>query len=252
MDLDDKVAVVTGSGNGIGEAVAHRFKAEGAKVVVTDIETDSVDRVTAAIGGVGLAADMTVESDVLAVTDLAREAYGEIDIWFSNAGYTGAPEPGVIQANEVWDLTRHLHVMAHVYAARALLPSMVERGDGYLLNTASEVAFSTHPDKVAYAATKHAALAWSEWLAIHYRPRGIKISCFCPGPMLTRMLLSNEWPDDHPAIKAAIPSNEIAEILVRGIGEERFPILAGNRIEDLRAKARDYEQWIIDMGGRLA
>lgn len=249
MDLNDKVIVVTGSGNGIGEAFAHRFTAEGATVVVTDVEADSVDRVATAIGGVGMRADMTVEDDILAVIAFARETCGEIDIWFSNAGYSGPPEPGVVQANEVWDHMWRLHVMAHVHAARALLPSMVERGDGYLIQTASEVALSTHADKVAYATTKHAALALSEWLAIHYRPLGVKISCFCPGAMLTRMLLSNEWPDDHPAVQEAVPPEEIAEIVVRGIGEERFLILAGHRIEDLRAKGRDYEQWIADMGG---
>ena len=140
MKLNDKVVVVTGSGNGIGEAFARRFVHEGAKVVVTDIEADAVERVTSDIGAVGLAVDITVEENVQAVADLARRTYGEIDVWFSNAGYSGPPEPGDLQSNAVWDLTWHLHVMAHVYAARAVLPSMVDRGEGYLLQTASSVA----------------------------------------------------------------------------------------------------------------
>jgi short-subunit dehydrogenase len=92
---------------------------------------------------------------------------------------------------------------------------MLERGEGYLLQTASQVALSTHLEKAAYATTKHAALALSEWLAIQYRPRGVRVSCFCPGAMLTRMLLANQWPDDHPAMVSAIPAAEIAEIVLR-------------------------------------
>src|SRR6476646_10207395 len=146
MKLNDKVVVVTGSGNGIGEAFARRFVHEGAKVVVTDIEADA---------------------------DFARRAYGEIDLWFSNAGYSGPPERGDLQTDDVWDLTWHLHVMAHVYAARAVLPSMVARGEGYLLQTASSVALSAQPDTGSYSVTKHAALALAEWLAITYRPKGV-------------------------------------------------------------------------------
>src|SRR3954447_21280584 len=149
MKLTDKVVVVTGSGNGIGEAFARRFVREGAKIVVTDIEADAVERVTADIGAVGLAVDITVEDNVQAVADLARRTYGEIDVWFSNAGYSGPPEPGKLQANDVWDLTWQLHVMAHVYAARAVVPAMVARGEGYLLQTASSVALSAQPDKVS-------------------------------------------------------------------------------------------------------
>jgi NAD(P)-dependent dehydrogenase (short-subunit alcohol dehydrogenase family) len=127
MQLDGKVVVVTGSGNGIGEAFARRFTAEGAKVVVTDIEVDAVERVAADVGGVGLAVDITVEDNVRAVAELARKTYGEIDVWFSNAGYSGPPQPGDLQDNAIWDLTWRLHVMSHVYAARAVLPAMVAR-----------------------------------------------------------------------------------------------------------------------------
>ena len=251
MKLANRIAVVTGSGSGAGEAMARRFAAEGARVVVTDVDGAAVERVAAEIGALGVAGDVTVESDVLMVIATAREELGEIDLWFSNAGYSGEPQPGVIPANEVWDHAWSLHVMAHVYAARALLPSMVARGDGYLLQTASEAALATHVDKAAYAATKHAALAVSEWLALHFRPQGVKVSCFCPGPMMTPMLLSNRWPDDHPAVKAAMPTDEIADIVVRGIEDERFLILARpHRLEELQAKGRDDEQWINDAGGR--
>jgi NAD(P)-dependent dehydrogenase (short-subunit alcohol dehydrogenase family) len=251
MKLADKVTVVTGSGNGIGEAFARRFAQEGAKVVVTDIEADAVERVTSEIGTVGLAVDITVEENVQAVADLARRTYGEVDIWFSNAGYSGPPQPADLQDDAIWDLTWRLHVMSHVYAARAVLPSMVERGSGYLLQTSSGVALAAQVDKVTYSVTKHAALALAEWLAIHYRPKGVRVSCFCPGPMMTRMLRSNGFPEDHPAMTMALSPEAVAELLVRAIDEERFLVLSheGMGASPLVAKGEDYDAWISLMGG---
>ncbi|MFN8043698.1 MAG: SDR family oxidoreductase [Mycobacterium sp.] len=245
MKLRDKVVVVTGSGGGIGAAFARRFTAEGAKVVVTDIDSAAVERVSDEIGTVGLAGDITEGATIKAVADLARRSYGEIDIWFSNAGYAGPRQPGELQDDHIWDLSWQLHVMAHVRAAREVLPSMLDRGDGYLIQTASVVALATQPDKVAYSVTKHAALALAEWLATTYGPKGIKVSCFCPGPMLTPMLLSNDFPPDHPVLKAAATPDEVADRLVRAIDEERFLILDSNLgLESLTAKAADYEKWI--------
>lgn len=245
MKLLDKVVVITGSGSGIGEACAHRFAADGAKVIVTDINSDGVERVTKAIGTVGLAVDITVENNVRAVADLARRTYGEIDIWFSNAGYTGPPQGGDISDDRLWDVSWRLHVMSHVYAAREVLPAMIERGDGYLLQTASIVALALHPDKPAYSVTKHAALNLSEWLAATYRPKGVKVSCFCPGPMLTPMLLADGIPAEHPLLKTAATPSEVADRLVAAIDAERFLILDSPLGQDLlSAKAADYEEWI--------
>lgn len=245
MQLKGKVVVVTGSGNGIGEAFAHRFTAEGAQVVVTDVEADAVERVAAAVGTVGMAVDITVEENVRAVADLARRTYGEIDVWFSNAGYSGPPQPGDLQGNDIWEMTWNLHVMSHVFAAREVLPSMIERGDGYLLQTASVIALSTQPDKVTYSVTKHAALALAEWLAVHNRPKGIKVSCFCPGPMNTRMLRSNGFPDGHPVLKMALTPEQVADLLVEGIAQERFLILSpGGTAQSLIDKGTDYDAWL--------
>jgi NAD(P)-dependent dehydrogenase (short-subunit alcohol dehydrogenase family) len=254
MKLDGKVVVVTGSGNGIGEGFVRRFAQEGAKVVVTDIEADAVDRVASEIGTVGLAVDITVEENVQAVADLARRTYGEIDVWFSNAGYSGPAQPADLQDNAIWDMTWHLHVMSHVYAARAVLPSMVERGEGYLLQTSSGVALSAQIDKVTYSVTKHAALALAEWLAIHYRPKGVRVSCFCPGPMMTRMLRSNGFAEDHPAMLMALTPEQVADLLVRAIDEERFLVLSheGMGQSPLVAKGEDYDGWISMMGGMRA
>lgn len=245
MKLRDKVVVVTGSGGGIGEAFARRFTAEGAKVVVTDIDSAAVERVSQDVGTVGQAGDITEESTIRAVADLARRTYGEIDIWFSNAGYAGPRRPGELQDDHIWNLSWQLHVMAHVRAAREVLPSMLDRGDGYLIQTASVVALATQPDKAAYSVTKHAALALAEWLAKTYGPRGIRVSCFCPGPMLTPMLLANDFPPHHPVLTMAATPEQVAERLVGAIDEERFLILDSPLdLELLTAKAADYEKWI--------
>jgi NAD(P)-dependent dehydrogenase (short-subunit alcohol dehydrogenase family) len=248
MELRNKVVVITGSGGGLGEACARRFTAEGAKVVVTDIDAGGVERVSQSIGSVGLAADITVEANVQAVAELARRTYGEIDLWFSNAGYAGSRQPGDLQGNDLWDRTWNLHVMSHVYATRAVLPAMLARGDGYLVQTASVVALAAQADKAAYSVTKHAALALAEWLALTFRPKGIKVSCFCPGPMLTPMLLSNDYPPDHPVLRAALTPEEAADLLVSSIRQERFLILDSDAGESsLRAKAADYEKWLTDL-----
>jgi NAD(P)-dependent dehydrogenase (short-subunit alcohol dehydrogenase family) len=245
MKLRDRVVVITGSGGGIGEACARRFATEGAKVVVTDVNPDGVERVSNDIDTVGVAVDIAVEDNVRAVADLARRTYGEVDIWFSNAGYAGPPRSGDISDDGLWDLSWQLHVMSHVYAAREVLPSMLERGDGYLLQTASVVALALHPDKPAYSVTKHAALGLSEWLAAIYRPKGIKVSCFCPGAMLTPMLLSDGVPANHPLLRNAATPQEVADRLVGAIDAEHFLILDSQLGPDcLTAKATDYERWI--------
>ena len=248
MKLRNKVVVITGSGGGIGAECARRFATEGAKVVVTDIDPDGVKRVSDSIDTVGLAGDITAVDTVRAVAELARDTYGEVDIWFSNAGYAGPPLTGDIADDRLWDLSWQLHVMSHVYAVRQMLPSMLQRGDGYLLQTASVVAMATHPDKAAYAVTKHAALALSEWLALTYRPRGIKVSCFCPGAMRTPMLMADGIPTDHPAVQNAATPEEVAELLVLGIGAEQFLIVDSTvGTDSLTAKGANYERWISDI-----
>ena len=178
--------------------------------------------------------------------------YGEIDFWFSNAGYAGPRQPHDLQDDSLWELGWQLHVMAHVHAAREVLPSMLERGEGYLLQTASVVALATQPDKAAYSVTKHAALALAEWLATTYGPKGIKVSCFCPGAMLTPMMLSNDFPADHPVLKTAAAPETVADRLVQAIEEEHFLILDSSvGLESLTAKANDYEQWILDSSRKI-
>jgi NAD(P)-dependent dehydrogenase (short-subunit alcohol dehydrogenase family) len=252
MQLDGKVAVVTGSGNGIGAAIARRFAAEGARVVVTDIEPEAVEQVAGEIGTVGLAADITEAGSVHAVAELARATYGEIDVWMSNAGLAGPGQPRDLQEDELWDTMWRLHVLAHRHAAREVLPSMVERGDGYLLATASSVALSTQPEKVAYSVTKHATLALCEWLAVQYRPLGVKVSAFCPGPMLTRMFLANNYPPGTPALAEALTPEQVADVVTKGIAAERFLITNKPGVEHVLAvKGTDYDAWIGDAATRF-
>ena len=253
MKLDGKVAVVTGSGNGIGEAIARRFAAEGARVVVTDIDPEAVARVAGDIGTVGLAADITEPASVRAVANLARSSYGEVDVWLSNAGVAGPRQPRDLQDDSLWDVMWRLHVLSHLTAAREVLPSMIARGDGYLVSTASSVALAIQPEKAAYSVTKTAALALSEWLAVQYRPLGVKVSCFCPGPMLTRMLLSNEFAPDHPVLAQALTPEQVADVVTAGIAAERFLITTQRGAEhSLEDKAADYDTWIGQAGHFLA
>lgn len=252
MKLRGKVVVITGSGGGIGAACARRFADEGAKVVVTDVNADGVDRVSTELGTVGLPADVTIEANVRAIDELACRTYGPIDIWFSNAGYAGPPRGADLSDDGLWQLNWQLHVMAHVYAARAVLPAMLGRGDGYLLSTASVVALALHPNKPAYSVTKHAALSFSEWLAATYGPRGIKVSCFCPGPMLTPMLMADGVPPDHPIVQTAATPEAVADRLVRAIDAEDFLILDSPLGQEcLTAKATDYDQWLLDMARQI-
>lgn len=169
---------------------------------------------------------------------------------------SGPSQPGDIQSDDIWDSFWRLHVMAHVHAVREVLPAMLERGDGYLLQTASVVALATIPDKAAYAVTKHAALALAEWLAVTYGSNGIKVSCFCPGPMRTPMLIGKGMAEDDPIFKAAHTPEQVADRLVRAIDDEQFLIVDSALGTDaLMGKATDYEGWVaaisamFDRGG---
>ena len=244
MNLAGKVAVITGAGGGIGVGFARRFAAEGARVVLGDI-SEQVLAVASEVGGVGRVGDMTIEADVQALYALAEQTHGRIDIWFSNAGIATPRRPARIPADDEWDRMWRLHVMAHVFASRAVLPTMLERGDGYLIQTVSRVALGAHPGKAAYSVTKHASLALGEWLAIQFRPRGVKVSCFCPGAMQTPMLLANLQSDDDPRYASALTPEAVADILVRGMEAEKFLITTPDAgTAPLEARVADWDAWL--------
>ncbi|MDQ1372763.1 MAG: hypothetical protein QOJ09_101, partial [Actinomycetota bacterium] len=179
MELRDKVVIVTGGASGIGAALCRRFAAEGARaVVVADLQADAAQVVAGEIGGTAMTTNVSVEADVHALVERTVERHGPVDLFCSNAGI--AIGGGVEVPDEEWQRIWDINLMAHVYAARAVLPGMLARGEGYLLNTASAAGLLTNLGAAPYAVTKHAAVALAEWLAITHGDAGIRVSVLCP------------------------------------------------------------------------
>ena len=251
MELADRHVVITGAARGIGRALAFRIAAERPRaLVVADLDGPAAEAVAREIGAVAAKADVRRERDVRALIDGAQAAAGPIDVFCSNAGVTGAG--GGPEASDAdWQATWEANVMAHVWAARALLPGMVARGDGYLLNTASAAGLLTQVSALPYTVTKHAAVALAEWLAINYGDAGIKVSCICPQAVRTAMLdLALAEPIGAAALRAGgiLEPEEVAESVVAGIRDETFLILPHPRVaQSLAYKASDPEGWLARM-----
>jgi NAD(P)-dependent dehydrogenase (short-subunit alcohol dehydrogenase family) len=251
MQLTGRNVVVTGGGGGIGGALARRFAAEGARgVVVADRELAGAQAVAQEIGGLAVQFDAGREDGVNALIAQAREAYGPIDMFVSNAGVPGVGG-GPEAADEVWDEAWRVNVMAHVWASRALLPEMLDRGEGYLVNTASAAGLLTQVSSLIYSVTKHAAVALAEWLAIEYGEKGIRVSCICPQGVRTAML---ERAMDDPAAAAALNAggllepDDVAAATVAGIEAERLLILPHEEVAKFMAlKGAEPERWIAGM-----
>jgi NAD(P)-dependent dehydrogenase (short-subunit alcohol dehydrogenase family) len=251
MELADKVAVVTGGGNGIGRALCRRFAAEGARgVVVVDRDADAVQAVAHELGdrALGLTADVAVEADIVNLVEHAEENFGPIDLFCSNAGIGGGG--GVEAPDEIWHDIWAINVLAHVYAARAVLPSMLARGEGYLLNTASAAGLLTNIGNAPYTATKHAAVGLAEWLSITYGDQGIKVSCLCPQGVKTNMLMGSPGNPATEVVLAqgAIEPEQLADAVVEGLRAEQFLILPHPEVSEyVRRKAEDPDRWLAGM-----
>jgi NAD(P)-dependent dehydrogenase (short-subunit alcohol dehydrogenase family) len=244
MNLNDRVAVVTGGANGIGRALCRRFAAEGARVVVADIDGDGAARLAKEIGGISARTDVAVESDIIRIVQQSTAAFGPIDLFCSNAGI--ATEGGGEVADEAWQRIWSINVMSHIYAARAVLPSMLKRGEGYLLQTVSAAGLLSQVGSAPYSVTKHAALAFGEWLSITYGDAGIRVSCLCPQGVRTNMLAQAA----HGSFlqEGALDPEQVAECVVAGLAEEKFLILPHPEVgEYFRRKAADYDRWIRGM-----
>lgn len=252
MKLKDKVVVVTGGANGIGEALVRRFAAEGARgVCVVDLEEKNAQLVADDIGGLALAADVSSEADLRNVVAETERRLGPIDLFCSNAGVGFGDGPGGTAAsasNESWETSWTVNVMGHVYAARAVLPGMIARGSGYLVNTVSAAGLLNQIGDAAYSTTKHAALGFAESLAITHGDQGIRVSVICPQYVATRMvdqLFSEIGMVDTDGI---ITPDTVAEAVVAGIDEERFLILPHAIVHTyMKGKVDNYDRWLGGM-----
>jgi NAD(P)-dependent dehydrogenase (short-subunit alcohol dehydrogenase family) len=253
VELQGAVALVTGGANGIGRALCERFAAEGAEgVVVVDLDERRASEVAAGLPGdavgLGVGADVAVESDVVAAVQATEERFGRIDLLVSNAGIGVAG--GVEVPDEAWERIWSVNVMAHVYAARAALPTMIDRGEGYLLQTASAAGLLTNLGTAPYAVTKHAAVALAEWLAITHGDQGIKVSCLCPQGVDTDLLRQGASDPSGASVVAqgVIQPEDVADAVIDGLREERFLVLPHPEVlHHLQRKAGDYDRWIMGM-----
>jgi NAD(P)-dependent dehydrogenase (short-subunit alcohol dehydrogenase family) len=247
MRVQDKIVVVTGGANGIGRALCRRFAAEGAKaVVVADIEHESAHEVAVEIGGWDLQTDVSSESDLQALVDEVLKRFGHIDLFCSNAGV--GVEGDCCAPDRDWLRSWEVNVMSHVYAARAVLPAMLARHNGYLLQTVSAAGLLTMLGSAPYAVTKQAALALAEWLSITYGDQGIKVSALCPLGVKTRMLERAEFGGGTFLLDDAIEPEQVAEAVIEGLDAEQFLIAPHAKVREyFRRKADDYERWLSGM-----
>jgi len=249
LKLVGKVVAVTGGGNGIGRALCRRFSLEGAKaVVVADVNAAAAVQVAEEIGGTAITTDVSREADIVRLVKDTIAQHGGIDLFCSNAGI--AVNGDADTADAVWTQCWGVNVMAHVYAARAVVPHMLERGSGYLLQTVSAAGLLTHPQSATYAVTKHASLAFAEWLSMTYGDRGITVSALCPQGVRTDMLHRAEAQGTRRSylIDSALEPEEVAEVVVKGLEAERFLILPHPEVgEFVRRRASDHDRWLRGM-----
>lgn len=246
MRIDGKIAVITGAAAGIGLALAKRLRNGGAEVVLADLDAQATQRAATEAGGSAVRADVSKEDDVRVLVEAAISRHGRVDIFCSNAGIMVEGGPGVPDGD--WERILAVNLMAHIYAARAVLPGMLQRGEGYLLQTVSAAGLLTQIGSAPYAVTKHAALGFAEWLSMTYGDRGIRVSAICPQGVRTNMLLGSHSGPAHFLTEGAVTPEEVAEAAVRGMEEERFLILPHPEVaEYFRRKANDYDRWLRGM-----
>ena len=251
MDLAGAVVVVTGGANGIGRALCRRFAAEGAAgIAVVDLDLGAAEAVAGELGGVGLglAADVGVEADVAAAVQAIEARLGPIDLFVGNAGI--GTNQGIDAPTDEWRRVWDVNVLAHVFAARAVLPGMVARGRGHLLITASAAGLLSNIGDAAYTATKHAAVGLAEWLAITYGDAGIGVSCLCPQGVNTDLLRSATQGEAGVAVtsQGVIEPEAVADAVMAGLRDERFLILPHPEVHDyVVGKATDRDRWLHGM-----
>ncbi|MFW2382400.1 MAG: SDR family oxidoreductase [Acidimicrobiales bacterium] len=263
MDIQDRIAVITGGGSGIGEALARQFAAAGARhVVVADLNQAQAERVAGEIsnGSTGCSAtarrvDVADEQAVVDLVDNTEDKIGPIDVFVSNAGYVTVA--GLEDSNDSIQKMWEVHVLSHIYAARAVIPSMAARGQGYLVSTASAAGLLSQIGSMSYTITKHAAVALAEWLAITHHHQGIRVSVLCPQAVRTNIVtnspdtkLASGSLDDFGVASAdgIVESSEVARMCLEAMKEERFHVLPHPEVADYtQMKAADTDRWLAAM-----
>jgi NAD(P)-dependent dehydrogenase (short-subunit alcohol dehydrogenase family) len=239
-------AVVTGSGGGIGRAIARRLAAGGARVVVNDLDAAAAEAVAAEIGGLAVPGDAGTEQGVARLIEAASAFLGEIDIYCSNAG-TGAGA-GPETPDELWQRAWEVNTMSHVRAARTLLPGWLDRGRGTFVVTASAAGLLTMLGAAPYSATKHAAVGFAEWLAATYAHRGLAVHCICPQGVRTQMLANSGRAGEVVLAAAAIEPEQVADALAAAMAEGRFLVLPHPEVRDYYVhRATDTDRWLRGM-----
>jgi NAD(P)-dependent dehydrogenase (short-subunit alcohol dehydrogenase family) len=244
VEVKGKVAVITGAASGIGRAAALRFAKEGtAGLVLADIDLSSLKVVAEEVKGIAVQCDVSREADVQKLAEEAEARYGRVDVFFSNAGIF---QPGGLDAPDAdWERNWKIHVMAHVYAARAVVDGMVARGGGYFLVTASAAGLLNIVESASYGVTKHGAVAFAEWLAIAYGRRGLRVSCLCPQAVQTNMFTGG---GGSAGVDGVLTVEQAMDEVVKVMREETFLILPHPKVLDyLRMKGADYDRWLGGM-----
>ena len=255
MELRDRVVVITGGGSGIGEALARAAHAQGARhVVVADLDGAQAARVAAGIGGTGVGIDVRHEDAIIALVENTEASHGPIDLFVSNAGFvtTGGVEDTNERIQNMWEV----HVLAHIYAARAVLPSMIARGEGYLLNTASAAGLLTQIGSMSYSITKHAAVALAEWLSVTHHHQGIRVSVLCPQAVQTNIVANS--PDSLggtdgmgsgvAGADGVLSPADVAQVCLDAMRAEKFHVLPHPEVATyMERKATDVDRWLAGM-----
>lgn len=247
MKFDGSSVVITGAGSGIGAAIARLAASSGAKVCVSDLDEAKAKAVATEIGGIAVPCDVRDEAQIKMLIETATDAQGPVDIYVSNAGLgRGDPSHAASQPNADWELNWQVHVMSHVYASRALLPMMIERGSGHLVNVASAAGILNQIGDAAYSATKHAAVSFAESLAITHGKDGIGVSVVCPQYVATPLLGLSDA--DAEAQKNLLTADDVAAAIVQGVEAGKFLILSHPEVQTYAMhRAQDHDRWVTGM-----
>ena len=249
MQIKGKIVVVTGAASGIGKALCERFAMEGASaVVVSDIDQPGIDATVSDLASktnaVGIRCDVSKEDEINSLVNRTLEQFGHIDLFCSNAGIFTAGGESV--STKAWQQIWEINVMAHVFAARSVLPSMLERGEGYLLNTSSAAGLLNQVGSAPYSTTKHAAIGFAEWLSITYGNRGINVSVLCPQAVRTNMTAGGDG--GVAGLDGMLEPEQLADTVIETLGEERFLVLPHPEVLTyMRRKTDDYDRWLGGM-----